>query len=62
MLDTPITEAAFIGAAVGAAATGLRPVAELMFVDFFGVCMDQIFEPGRQAAVHVRRQGDAARW
>ena len=43
VLDTPISEAAFIGAAVGAAATGLRPIAELMFVDFFGVCMDQIF-------------------
>jgi pyruvate dehydrogenase E1 component beta subunit len=42
-LDTPITESAFIGAAVGAAATGLRPVAELMFVDFMGVCLDQIF-------------------
>jgi pyruvate/2-oxoglutarate/acetoin dehydrogenase E1 component len=43
VLDTPITESGFIGAAVGAAATGLRPVAELMFVDFFGVCFDQIF-------------------
>lgn len=41
--DTPISESAFIGAAVGAASTGLRPIAELMFVDFFGVCMDQIF-------------------
>ena len=46
VLDTPITEAGFIGAAVGAAATGLRPVAELMFVDFFGCCMDQIFNQG----------------
>ncbi len=46
VLDTPITESGFIGAAVGAAATGLRPVAELMFVDFFGVCMDQIFDQG----------------
>jgi pyruvate/2-oxoglutarate/acetoin dehydrogenase E1 component len=43
VLDTPISESAFIGAAVGTAATGLRPVAELMFVDFFGVCFDQIF-------------------
>ena len=43
VLDTPITEAGFIGAAAGAAATGLRPIAELMFVDFFGVCMDQIY-------------------
>lgn len=46
VLDTPISESAYIGAAVGAAATGLRPVAELMFVDFFGVCMDQIFNQG----------------
>jgi pyruvate dehydrogenase E1 component beta subunit len=43
VLDTPITESAFIGAAAGAAATGLRPVAELMFVDFMGVCFDQIY-------------------
>ncbi len=42
VLDTPISESAFIGAAAGAAATGLRPVAQLMFVDFFGVCGDQI--------------------
>jgi pyruvate dehydrogenase E1 component beta subunit len=42
VLDAPISESAFIGAAVGAAATGLRPVAELMFIDFLGVCFDQI--------------------
>jgi len=41
--DTPITESAIIGAATGAAAAGLRPVCELMFVDFIGVCMDQLF-------------------
>lgn len=41
--DTPITESAFVGAAAGAAMTGLRPVAEIMFVDFLGVCFDQIF-------------------
>ena len=40
--DTPITESAFIGAGVGAAATGLRPVVELMFISFMGVCLDQI--------------------
>ncbi|AXF24914.1 alpha-ketoacid dehydrogenase subunit beta [Burkholderia pyrrocinia] len=40
--DTPISEAAFVGAAAGAALTGLRPIAELMFVDFAGVCLDQI--------------------
>ena len=43
VLDTPISESAFIGAAIGAATAGLRPVAELMFVDFMGVCFDQIF-------------------
>lgn len=43
VFDTPISESAFIGAAGGAALTGLRPVAQLMFVDFFGVCGDQIF-------------------
>ena len=43
VLDTPISESAFVGAAAGAAATGLRPVAELMFIDFFGVCLDQIY-------------------
>ena len=43
VMDTPISETGFIGAAIGAAAAGMRPVAELMFVDFFGVCMDQIY-------------------
>ncbi len=40
--DTPISEQAFIGAALGASITGLRPVAELMFADFIPVAMDQI--------------------
>ena len=39
---TPISEAAIVGAAVGAALTGMRPVAELMYVDFSGIAMDQI--------------------
>lgn len=43
MIDTPLSESAYVGAAVGAATCGLRPVAELMFVDFLGVCFDQIF-------------------
>ncbi|WP_321841312.1 alpha-ketoacid dehydrogenase subunit beta [Paraburkholderia bannensis] len=43
VLDTPLSEGGFIGAAVGAAACGMRPVAELMFIDFMGVCFDQIF-------------------
>lgn len=43
LLDTPLSESAYIGAAVGAAACGMRPVAELMFIDFMGVCFDEIF-------------------
>ncbi|GAA4250064.1 alpha-ketoacid dehydrogenase subunit beta [Azospirillum sp. YIM DDC1] len=43
LLDTPLSESAYIGAAIGAAACGMRPVAELMFMDFMGVCFDQIF-------------------
>tara|TARA_Y100000590_G_scaffold454625_1_gene601760 strand:+ start:151 stop:1140 length:990 start_codon:yes stop_codon:yes gene_type:complete len=42
VVDTPISETAFLGLAIGAANTGLRPVVEIMFVDFFGVCFDQI--------------------
>jgi pyruvate dehydrogenase E1 component beta subunit len=41
--DTPITESAIIGTAVGAATVGLRPVIELMFVDFIGVALDQLY-------------------
>lgn len=43
VIDTPISESAIIGAAAGAALAGLRPVAELMFADFVGVSLDQIF-------------------
>lgn len=43
IMDTPISESGFVGAAVGAAASGLRPICELMFIDFMGVCFDQIF-------------------
>ena len=43
VIDTPISESAIMGMAAGAAMTGLRPVAELMFSDFFGVCFDQIY-------------------
>jgi pyruvate dehydrogenase E1 component beta subunit len=42
VIDTPITESAIVGAANGAALTGLRPVAEVMFMDFMGVCLDQM--------------------
>jgi len=43
IMDVPISETAYLGAAVGAAQEGMRPVAELMFADFFGVAMDQIY-------------------
>lgn len=43
IMDSPISESALVGAAVGAAATGMRPVCELMFIDFMGVCFDQIY-------------------
>lgn len=42
VIDTPISESGIVGMAVGAAATGLRPIIEIMFMDFVGVCMDQI--------------------
>ena len=41
--DTPITESAIVGTAVGAASVGLRPVIEMMFVDFIGVALDQLY-------------------
>ncbi len=42
VIDTPISENGFMGMAVGAAATGLRPIVELMFIDFIGVCLDPL--------------------
>jgi Pyruvate/2-oxoglutarate dehydrogenase complex, dehydrogenase (E1) component, eukaryotic type, beta subunit len=55
--DTPITESAIVGAAAGAAAAGLRPVAELMFVDFIGVALDQLFN--QAAKMHYMFGGKA---
>ncbi|MGX7197412.1 alpha-ketoacid dehydrogenase subunit beta [Enterococcus olivae] len=46
VIDTPISEMGYMGAAVGAAATGLRPVPELMFNDFMGWCFDTILTQG----------------
>ncbi|TLS36232.1 alpha-ketoacid dehydrogenase subunit beta [Pseudalkalibacillus caeni] len=46
ILDTPIAEAGYIGASVTAAATGLRPIAELMFNDFIGSCLDEVMNQG----------------
>ncbi len=56
IMDTPISETGFIGAAVGAAAEGLRPVVELMFVDFHGVVMDQIYN--HIAKIHYMSGGN----
>jgi len=42
VLDTPLSEIGYVGAAVGAATCGVRPVCELMFVDFAGCCLDQL--------------------
>ena len=42
LVDTPISESGIVGLAIGAAAAGLRPIVELMFMDFAGVCMDQL--------------------
>ena len=56
VMDTPISETGFIGAAIGAAAECLRPVVELMFVDFHGVAMDQIYN--HMAKIHYMSGGN----
>jgi pyruvate dehydrogenase E1 component beta subunit len=43
VIDTPISESAIVGAAAGAALAGLRPVAEIMFCDFLGLCLDPLY-------------------
>jgi pyruvate/2-oxoglutarate/acetoin dehydrogenase E1 component len=55
VLDTPISEMGFVGAAVGAAMTGLRPVVEIMFVDLIGCCYDQILN--QAATMHYMMGG-----
>jgi len=56
VLDTPISESAFIGLGIGAAVEGMRPIVELMFADFFGVCMDQIYN--HMAKIHYESGGN----
>ena len=56
--DTPISESAIIGLGVGAAMAGMRPVVELMYLDFLGVCLDQLLN---QAAKLPFMTGGAAR-
>ncbi len=46
VIDTPISESAIVGAAAGAALAGLRPVAEIMFTDFMGLCLDPVYNQG----------------
>ena len=55
VIDTPISEQGFMGMAVGAAMVGLKPVVELMYMDFFMVCADQIFNQG--AKMHYMTGG-----
>jgi pyruvate dehydrogenase E1 component beta subunit len=56
VIDTPISESAFIGLAIGAATEGMRPIAELMFVDFMGVCLDQIYN--HMGKIHFESGGN----
>ncbi|WP_347354147.1 alpha-ketoacid dehydrogenase subunit beta [Intrasporangium sp.] len=56
VLDTPISETAFIGLGIGAAVEGMRPIVELMFVDFMGVCFDQIYN--HMAKIHFESGGN----
>jgi pyruvate/2-oxoglutarate/acetoin dehydrogenase E1 component len=56
IIDTPISESAFIGLAIGAAVEGMRPIAELMFADFMGVCLDQIYN--HMAKIHFESGGN----
>lgn len=55
VIDTPISEQGFMGMAVGAAMVGLRPIVELMYMDFFMVCADQIFN--QAAKMHYMTGG-----
>ena len=55
VIDTPISEMAFVGAAIGAAMTGLRPVVEIMFADLIGCCYDQIIN--QAAKMHYMMGG-----
>ncbi|HSF26189.1 MAG TPA: alpha-ketoacid dehydrogenase subunit beta, partial [Actinomycetes bacterium] len=56
VIDTPISETAFMGLATGAAVEGMRPIVELMFADFFGVCFDQIYN--HMAKIHFESGGN----
>ena len=55
--DTPISETAIMGLGVGAAMAGMRPVVELMYLDFIGVCFDQLLNQAAKLPVHDRGRG-----
>ena len=69
VIDTPISEAGIIGLAVGAGATGLKPIVDIMFMDFIGECMDEIVNQlakmrymfGGKATLPVDRPDDVGR-
>jgi acetoin:2,6-dichlorophenolindophenol oxidoreductase subunit beta len=56
IIDTPISESAFIGLGIGAAVEGMRPIVEVMFTDFMGVCLDQIYN--HMAKIHFESGGN----
>ena len=56
IIDTPISETAFIGLGIGAAVEGMRPIVEVMFTDFMGVCLDQIYN--HMAKIHYESGGN----
>jgi pyruvate dehydrogenase E1 component beta subunit len=56
IIDTPISETAFIGLGIGAAVEGMRPIVEVMFTDFMGVCLDQIYN--HMAKIHFESGGN----
>ena len=60
MIDTPISELGFTGAALGASATGVRCIADLMFADFMFEAAGQIVAAGREAALHEQRPDERA--
>ena len=56
IIDTPISETAFVGLGIGAAVEGMRPIVEVMFTDFMGVCLDQIYN--HMAKIHFESGGN----
>ena len=62
VIDTPISETVIMGSAVGAAAAGLRPIAEIMFVDFMGVCMDELFNQAVKMSAAAQHSQSMEAW